>query len=112
MPFWNSDENLDDEVINLDRNDRQHKLSVLLPPVRSRPLVRVAPLPDHAEEEDEIIIIMERTHKVKKQKMSKKDTPLLLEHKVISHNLHPYSSYPPCPSWIYPATECSWPADV
>ena len=60
-----ADESLDDEVnVLVDnfaketmRNDRQHKLSVVLPPVRSRSPVTVqewvAALPDHAEEENE-----------------------------------------------------------
>ena len=59
------DKSLDDEVNDLDgnvaketiRKDRQHKLSVVLPPVRSRSPVTVqeclAALPDHAEETDE-----------------------------------------------------------
>ena len=59
------DKSLDDEVNDLDgnvaketiRKDRQHKLSVVLPPVRSRSPVTVqewvAALPDHAEEENE-----------------------------------------------------------
>ena len=56
------DESLDDEVNDLVeketmRKDRQHKLSVVLPPVRSRSPVTVqewvAALPDHTEEENE-----------------------------------------------------------
>ena len=58
-------ENLDVEVNDLDENvakvtirkDRQHRLSVVLPHVRSRSPVTVqewvATLPDHAEEENE-----------------------------------------------------------
>ena len=60
-----ADESLDDEVNDLHgnvaketmRKDRQHKLSVVLPPVRSRSPVTVqewvAALPDHTEEENE-----------------------------------------------------------
>ena len=60
-----ADESLDDEVNDLVdnfaketmRKDRQHKLSVVLPPVRSRSPVTVqewvAALPDYAEEENE-----------------------------------------------------------
>ena len=106
------DDDLDDEVNDVCetlppetmRRDRQHKLSVVLPPARSRSPVTVqewvAALPDHAEEDREKDSTSDESEDEEETDTftlgAEGDKP-----KVLSTNLIFPSS-----SWLYPAKKC------